>query len=387
MNAASPLRFVPSKDDSISNIADADWRAPHVFTSRGYLAVVEECLGSAVRFDYALWRPENNVAGGAVFQTFSLRVPEHLPVLAPGFEGAAGLERAWRPWVAALLRRLRIRVVLCGGFFSCGPRGTWCDDGQDKAAFGRWLAATARKVARDASEPGVRVLVILKDFGASAADAPDATFEAIGGDPAMALELSPDWKSLDDYASTLKSSYRRELERTRERGVDVERRPMTAAQIRALDRRIDALHGQVLARARVVPARKNARFFARLAETLGPAFSFIGYYHRDNLVGFNTRFLCGEEFESHYFGVDRAIAPTLGLYKNMLYDDTADAMALGCRRVVFGRDAQEVKSGLGAQPMPYMSFLYQESRTLTGLLAATARRLGPASWVVRHPFR
>lgn len=387
MNAPVPGGVRANHLRSIALIPSGDWRASHLFTSREYLSTIEEAFREQVRFDYVLWRTQAGVAGGAVFQTFDLRVPEHLPLLAPGFTGSASLSPVFRPLIAGLLSRLRLRVVLCGNFFACGPRGTWCTPGASSASFDRWLAATARQLTQDVAERGVRVLLILKDHGGSPWAAPDASFEAIGGDPAMALELSAGWRTLDDYASSLRSSYRREFRRVRDRGADVERRELSAQDIRAGEARIDELHAQVLARARVVPARKNARLFARLKDALGPRFSFVGYFERTRLVAFNTRFLCGEDFESHYFGVDRAVSEARCLYKNLLYDDVADALAHRCRRVLFGRDAQEVKSSLGARPLPWTSFLRHESRAATALLAATARRFGPVSWSPRHPFR
>ncbi|MEW5742873.1 MAG: GNAT family N-acetyltransferase [Myxococcota bacterium] len=388
MNAplATPLRpppDAPAHASSIARVPREVWQAPHVFTSPEYLSALEAFAGDA-RFHYALRRSSDGVTGGAVFRTFDLRVAEHLPLLATDFAGTSTLPVRWRPFFASLLERFRLRVVLCGNVFSAGPHGHW---GSQGAGFNRWLGEEARRVARDVAEPGVRVLVILKDVATCASDTPGDDFAAFSEDPAMALSLHPAWADLEDYARALRSGYRREFHRVRTRGAALVREEFSARDILASAPRIDALHGAVLARARVLPARKSAHLFARLKDALGPRFSLVAYRHRGRLVAFNTRYDCGDELESHYFGVDPEVSETLALYKNLLFDDIAEAIARGRRRVMFGRDAQEVKSALGAQPVPYVSFVWTDSRLSTALLAAVARRLSRVRWTPRRPFR
>ncbi len=371
---------------SIAEAGSSDWRADHTFLQRGYLQALEEHCADQLRFDYALLRDRGRAIAGAVFQSLDLDAEVALPVLHRDFDG--GAERsAGRPWVRRFLGALRLRLVICGSAFAAGPYGSWRDPELPAAAHRAWLVEAARQVAARVRAPGVRVVSAFKDVDDAALVDGATDYQPVADDPVMALALDPRWRNLDDYAAALRSRYRREYRRARERGAHLVRRELTAGEILRLAAPIDALHAQVLARARLVPVRKDARTFARLQQLLGPRFSLVGYFDGPRLVAFNTRFTCGADLDSHFFGMDYAVAESLSLYRNLLYDDIADAIAAGHRRVILGRASQEIKSALGAAPMPLHNFIRHDSRLLTRLLAASTRWLAPPAWAPRRPFR
>ncbi len=360
---------------SITEIAAADWTPAQTFLQRGYLEVLEAHCGAQVRCDYALLRERGRALAGAMFHTVDLDPLHALPVLKQ------------RPLVRRFLQSLRLRVIMCGNAFAGGPHGWWTADGVGAGQRRAWLIEAAARLAERARGPGVQVLRAFKDTDDAEFATGAAQYQPLVEDPVMALDLDPTWRSLDDYVAALRSPYRREYRRARERLGGVVRRPLDGDAIRAHAARIDALHAQVLARARLCPVRQDAATFAELADRLGPRFSIVGYFEADDLVAFNTRFRCGADLDSHYFGMDYAAGERLGLYRNILYDDIGDAIAAGCRRVLFGRAAQEIKSAMGARPLRLHSFIQHDSRVLTALLAASARWMKPPEWTSRHPFR
>ena len=90
--------------------------------------------------------------------------------------------------------------------------------------------------------------------------------------------------------------------------------------------------------------------------------------------------------ESHYCGLDYRLSKRYALYRSMLYDDIAAAIAAGARRLSFGRTSQEIKSALGATARPMSWFARARAPLLMGLMARMAARVLPP-WVPHQPFR
>ena len=90
--------------------------------------------------------------------------------------------------------------------------------------------------------------------------------------------------------------------------------------------------------------------------------------------------------ESYYFGLDYEVSRQFSLYRSMLYDDVAAAIAQGARRLSFGRTSQEVKSTLGARPVALTWFGKSTSLLPTRLLTHLAGSVA-APYTAHDPFR
>src|SRR5207244_5491174 len=58
----------------------------------------------------------------------------------------------------------------------------------------------------------------------------------------------------------------------------------------------------------------------------------------------------GQTAVAYYIGFDRASGVGNAVYLGLLHAVIGEAIALGCRRISFGRTALEPKAGLGARP-------------------------------------
>jgi hypothetical protein len=86
-------------------------------------------------------------------------------------------------------------------------------------------------------------------------------------------------------------------------------------------------------------------------------------------------------------GMDYDANAAHAIYLNVLYDFVADAIARGCRRVVMGRTALEMKSAIGAAARSMACWMRHGNPVGNRLIAPLVAQLRPSEWTPRSPFK
>ncbi len=375
-------------------LPEADWRAVvdagHVFLQPAYLRALERSRPERMTFFYALFRDEGRPVAVASFQCVDFGMDGFGPNLLPegsAPEGTAGTSFFVRAQLKRVLGRMRVRVLVCGNLFVCGPHGFSHRPELDEERA--WSALADAVEALQAREPGL-TMVLVKDLAPEAQGATRALERAgldrVQVEPTMMLTVKPTWKRFEDYLGDLTTKYRGQARRTRRQFEGVERRSLDAGGIAALAPRVEALYGAVHQRSRLRPSRVSASYFVHLKESLGEAFNFLGYFEGGELVGFNSRLRSGDELESYYLGVDYERNERLALYFNALLDDVEYGIDTGAKRIQFGRTSLERKSALGAEPVSLNLFTRHREPVLYPLARSLLPLVQP-KWQARHPFK
>jgi len=234
---------------------------------------------------------------------------------------------------------------------------------------------------------GIRVWMA-KDFGPErdAALAPHwsrrwarATF-----DPVMEVPLDPTWTSADQWQEALRTKARTKVRSILARSADLELARITdTAELDRLGPELIALYDKVYGRASIVMGGLEARDFGRLAAALGDDFTVVTYRQDGHLVGFH----CGMHhagsatIEAYYVGFDQEINKERALYQRMLFEFIQWGVEQRARRVVMGRTALEIKSTLGAFPVPLSTFVHINLPLAMPFLRWMIRKAPP------HPFK
>jgi hypothetical protein len=358
------------------------------FLGADYLRALERAAPARLGFRYAVLDGTEAPLAVAALQMLEGTARECVPALGKCHATEPGWRRCLRRAALSTLGARRLRVLLCGNVFAGGEPGLAWRSPRDSVRAFQAAAAAMERWPDIQTRPAVRVF---KDVGERHLSAARQALQPLGyrevpADPVMVLPIQPGWRRFADYLGALKARYRGHVRQALRASASVERRLLDASDIAAAAVRIDELHAGVIARAAITPSWIDARGFSSLRESLGQRFAFIGYYAEGTLVGFNTRFLFGDEMESHYCGLDYQVSKRYALYRSMLYDDIAAAIGAGVRRLSFGRTSHEIKSSLGAVARPMAWFGKAQAPLLTGLLAHLMRGLVPP-WVAHQPFR
>ena len=128
---------------------------------------------------------------------------------------------------------------------------------------------------------------------------------------------------------------------------------------------------------------------ARLKRELGDDFRLIAYHCDGRLVGFQ----CGicepgtGTIEAYFVGFEPSCNKELGLYQRMLVEFVRWGLERGARRVIMGRTALEIKSGMGALPVQLTLAFRFRHPALRALMLIGSGLFVPKSFVPRRAWR
>ena len=344
-----PTGFGFALADRVDYLDAARWDAVtkehSVFFSRRYLRVLEESGPDNVRQRYALiFRGREPVAAVAA-QAVTISVTR-------------ARKKTSHKALSKTLEWIDETLLICGNLLSWGPHGVAFVPHQDRGAVWSAVAEALYRLRRADKLSGQSDLVVVKDLTpAYAVDAAGPlkrfSYRRLETEPNMVLDISPKWKTYDDYLASLTSKYRKTA---KEIDKDVIAAGCRVEKLNGPDdvaKQANALHGLYLQthnNARVRPVTLPLSFLPALAENLGSDMRWSVLKRDDQILGFVNTVRDGETAIGYYIGFDRPSNAEIPIYFRLLLTVVEDAISLGCRRLSLGRTALEPKARLGARP-------------------------------------
>lgn len=378
----TPSGFAFALADSIDYLDHAHWQKvtpkDSLFFSQGYLRVLEEAGPENLRQRYALiFRGKEPVAAIAA-QTVTVsiaRLRKSSPANDP-------------------LSRHEEKMLVCGNLLSWGMHGISFAPGVDQQQVWPAVAEAIYRLRRVDKLFGDTAFVMVKDipdaYASSATALARFSYRELETEPNMVLDISPQWKSYDDYLASLTSKYRKQAKQIEK---EVSGAGCTVEDVNTgeIARNAEQLHGLYL------QTHKNARlrlvtlpvaFLPTLAERLGDDMRFTVVRKDGELLGFVTTVKDGETAVGYYIGFDRKQNAEFPIYFRLLQSVVGHAIQLGCKRLSLGRTALEPKARLGARPEPMRVWIRHRIPMLNlivrGLLHTIDDHEEPPQ---RNPFR
>jgi predicted N-acyltransferase len=204
----------------------------------------------------------------------------------------------------------------------------------------------------------------------------------------MLLTLAPEWKTYDDYLASLASKYRANIRNAilkplDEAGCTVVHLPDLAPH----RDRIFALYKAVQANAGFRPFELVPDYFLALQKVAGDRLRCSAIQRDGNLLGFLISVADGGTAIAYHIGFDRAAAADLPIYLRLLHAGIADALALGCKQISYGRTALESKAALGAKPQTFGVFVRHRQPVLNKLMKRLLLAIEHEDAPQRNPFK
>ena len=313
-----------------------------LFLSPRYLRVLETAGPENLRQRYALIFRDNEPVAAVAAQSVTVSV--------------ARLRKDSAKKVP--LDRLEEKMLVCGNLLSWGMHGICFAPNVDHQAMWPGVAEAIYRLRRVDKLFGDTAFVMVKDITDAYASSAEAlsrfSYRELETEPNMVLDISPKWKTYDDYLANLTSKYRKQARQIEN---DVTAAGCTVEEIKIEDiaRHAEQLHALYL------QTHKNTRlrlitlpvtFLPTLAAELGDDMRFTILRKDDQLLGFVTTVKDGETAVGYYIGFDRKSNAEFPIYFRLLQSVIDHAIALGCKRLSLGRTALEPKARLGARPDP-----------------------------------
>jgi predicted N-acyltransferase len=348
-----PSGFEFALADGIGYLDGEHWDAltasDSVFVSRAYLSALDAALPENVRTRYAIAYRSGKPAVAVAMQFAAVR-GEDLAARTNGRELGKRVRLA-----AAARRRVRATLLLCGNLTAWGPhgarfaRGLTPQEGWPAVAEALYRARRAERLARQTD------LVLVKDLPDAAVHGIEAletySYRPFETDPDMVLELPPSCASMDGYLAFLRSKYRSAARSVLEKTSKAGYRTALVEDVPKVAGRLHQLYLETLAGAQVRLFTLHPDYFPRLASALGSDFRCTALLRGTEIVGFVSVIRDGSTAVGYYMGFDRAANEEVPLYFRLLHAVIETSLAMGCRRISFGRTALDPKSRLGAKPV------------------------------------
>ncbi len=379
-----PSGFGFALADSINYLDAARWddvtRASSVYLSRQYLRVLEAAGPENLRQRYAMIFQGREPVAAVSAQIVTINAGK-LPK-------SKAAQVATKP-----LERLEERMLVCGNLLSWGMHGVSFAEGVNREEVWPAVAEALYRLRRADRLSGDTDLVMLKDVPPAHAAGIEAlkrfSYRELETEPNMVLEISPAWKSYDDYLASLTSSYRKTA---RKIAKDVEAAGgrvecLTTNEIINNRAVIHDLYGKVHERQKLRLITLSPDFIPSLAAAFGDDFRCNVIRKDDETLGFVTTLKDGDTAVGYYIGFDSAANATMPVYFRLLQAVIEDALAMGCTRLSLGRTALEPKARLGAKAEPMSVWIRHRVPALNlivrGLLQTVSHEEAPE----RNPFK
>lgn len=342
----SPSGFAFALADSIDYLDQEHWDKvtshDSLFLSRRYLRVLEEAGPENLRQCYALIFQEKEPVAAVAAQSVTV--------------SAARLRK--KASSNGRLDGLEEKMLVCGNLLSWGMHGISFAPNVDHAPLWPAVAEAIYRLRRVDKLFGDTAFVMVKDIPDAYASAATAlsrfSYRELETEPNMVLEISPQWKSYDDYLASLTSKYRKQSKQIEKEvtaaGCTVEE--IKSDEIARDAEQLHALYLQTHKNARLRLVTLPVTFLPTLAASLGDDMRFTVLKRNGELLGFVTTVKDGETAVGYYIGFDRKANADIPIYFRLLQSVIGHAIALGCKRLSLGRTALEPKARLGARPDP-----------------------------------
>jgi hypothetical protein len=366
---------------------DALTASSSMFLSRRYLRVLEEAGPENLHQRYAMiFRGDEPVAAVAA-QSVSVALSR---VSKNGKSKVAKVAKMTAP-----LEHLEEQMLVCGNLLSWGQHGVAFAPGEDTAALWPAVADALYRIRRADKLLGSASFVMVKDITDGYAEGAGAlsrfSYRPLETEPNMVLEISPTWKTYDDYLSSLTSRYRKSAKQIEK---DFTAGDLQLTHLNNADevaKQADAMHALYLqthrnARLRLVTLRPS--FIPALAANLGSDLCCTIAERDGQALGFVTTVRDGDTAVGYYIGFDREVNATAPIYFRLLQAVVDHAIQLGCRRLSLGRTALEPKARLGARPDPMRIWIRHRIPMLNVLVRGLLHTISHHDEVPeRNPFK
>lgn len=360
-----------------------------LFLQKSYLKAIEACPPKDMQFAYLTFYKNNQPCGIAYAQIFKFSTYESLKHHRSFNDETAKFLRL-KKWAA---RQIEFHSIVCGNVLMTGEYGYSFDSQLIKKEEQFNIVNKGLETLRhNLRQQNINAPVILyKDyFNNNRQKIENTDFGEFQIQPNMIIELDENWKKFEDYLGAMSSKYRVRAKRAFKKAKEIEKRELNLAEIKTHQTTIYDLYQDVVKSAGFNGITLSQNYFTNLKTHLEDKFKVIGYFKKNELIGFYTVFLEKERnsIESHFLGINHTENRHCQLYLNMLYDMIRMGIYHQVKHIYLARTALEIKSSVGAKPHDMYFYMQHKNPVFNALTKQTFDWFNPQEeWTQRKPFK
>jgi predicted N-acyltransferase len=364
------------------------------FLEISFLEVLEKEAPENIHFHYAIIYDEYTPVAIAYFQVIDFSSDSFGSFLKTDKEEFSCfitdyLKKHLANHIKRSADKINMRLLICGNAYVSGEHGFTCIPGVDKKEVIDALADVIYRISNSEKLRGKIAAVLVKDFYSEsishAAELEEYKYHDFLVEPNMIVDIN--WRTFDEYLNAMSKKYRNRAKSVIKKGTGIERREMSAEDIRKNAAQVQTLFNNVHLKAKFRMASLTSAYFASLKEKLADRFIFTGYFYENKLIGFRSSFILKNALEAHFIGLDYSLNKELDLYQNILYDYIIESIENNKPQLFLGRTASEIKSTVGAEPYALTCYIRHRNPLSNRIIKPFVDYLKPTEWVPRNPFK
>ncbi len=364
------------------------------FLRSSYLTALETTAPEGMQFCYITFTVDKHPIGVAACQIKYFKGNETFGEQVEAEKDPCYFKAVSRYFKGLVTRQVEFYTLVCGNLLLTGEHGYFFDERIPQQSVIQLVENGLEKAKKDLQKRKTPIsLTLLKDFKSStreniASKLVDHKYLEFTVQPAMVLDIRPEWNSFEDYLAAMSSKYRVRVKRAYKKGKDFVRRELNFEEIEANEVRIFELYQGVSKNATFNTFILHPSYFTALKRNLNDKFRLFAYYHEEKLVGFYTTILNGDELEAHFLGFEYEYNRSAQIYLNMLYDMVKLGLEERVHQVFYARTALEIKSSVGAVPHEMYCYMRHRNSFPNKFLKNFFDYLNPEEeWTQRRPFK
>ena len=372
----SSIAKLPEKWDEVAH--------ENAFLQTPYLKVLEESAPTNMQCFYVGIFEKNSLIGVALAQYLDLNK----------LESFGERDQCIKTYIRNFIfKNFASHTLFLGNNMITGQNGYTFNKEIDAITIAEILSNCAKEITNYFKKQDIKIhIVSFKDFyQESATELKKSTFSLLyefNTQPNMIFELQNQWKNNTEYIEALTKKYRDQYKRAHKKFEGIETRELSLDEIISMEKRIYELYFHVAKNAPFNTFFLAKNHFSSFKSQCGTKFILVGYYLKNELVGFHTLLVNGKTLETYFLGYDEQIQKVKMLYLNMLYNITQFGIENQFKKIIFGRTALEIKSSIGAKPVIMSGFIYHTNKWINRILPKIFPNLEPSLvWQQRHPFK
>lgn len=209
-------------------------------------------------------------------------------------------------------------------------------------------------------------------------------------EPMMVMSIKENWNSIEDYQSELSSKYRVRYKKVLEKSAALKKIIATGTELSEEQKiKMVSLLKETLKEKTIALPKDLYEVFNSFVSFYKHKFITQSYYLNDELVGFMSFVKKSDKtlFAMHV-GFEPGVAQTTSIYQRMLYDAIEYAISEKLLSINFGRTATEIKSTVGAVPVPNSFLVFVRNPLLKFLANYYLKHFyKPEKYIIRNPFK
>ncbi len=357
----------------------------NIFLQTSYFRFLEDSTLAGIRFKYLVFKDKEKVVGIAYFQLVQLKVGDSLTdKKIPAYQQKIN---------SVILKMANMNAIISGNLLLTGDHGTHFSPAVPIPLTHQLLQEGLDILKKDLKQKKHPIsLQIIKDIEVpkkkGLQTALGKSYNEFTLQPNMVLDIPEHWENFDDYLQALTSKSRVRAKRAFKKGKDISKKEFTIDLMKAFLPQIDSLYKAIADNAGFNVVYLSGAYFLNFKEHFPDKFRVFGYFIDDELIAFYTTFQNHHELEAHFLGFDTTNNRKYQAYLNILFDIIQVGIASKSKQINFARTALEIKSSVGAKPVPLYYYGKHTNAVKNQIFSPVLSYFQPKiDWKQRNPFK